>query len=168
MKKILILVMSLVIGLATIGCNQSPKKVQQENNKSQNETQQENSKNMNTESTQEKKRTIHEGALKGESIADKLVMEKGIADASVIVLENEALVAVILSEGETMTKQITDKIKEIVKSSDKNINKIAITQDKDMFFKVDSMAQTMMKEERPDSIKTDFDNTIKNIGIESI
>ncbi|WP_352418466.1 YhcN/YlaJ family sporulation lipoprotein [Proteiniborus sp.] len=108
-----------------------------------------------TESNQE--------VIKGEVAADALVDLSGIDDATVVFSDNQAIVAVIVSEGE-ISEDLKRRIIDTIKDYDENINRINITADKNLFYRLDDIQQSLIRGEQNRTISEDIKNILSEIN----
>lgn len=168
-KRILTVITVIMCSTIISACNTTaPKKINDDVKKEAVEKSVERKNIVKKDVSNNEEQVNYEKTLRGESIANSLVMEKGIEDASVAVINDEAIVAVVLSKNEKLSNKRKEDIKKIVNSFDNSIRKVYITENKETFFNVDEVAQSIMKKNYSEDIKRKFEDIKSNLNVENI
>lgn len=151
----------LTLSLISVGCRPaekpSPDNITQQQAEIDRYIEKENLRRQNDKDYQQ--------VVKAESIADSLVDQEGIYDATVVLHENKALVGVdALEEREgKLSQDMKYKIMNTVKAFDAEIKNVTITSNKDLFNKIDDIEQSLIRGDTKRNISKEIDEIIKKI-----
>lgn len=107
----------------------------------------------------------YQQVIKAEAIADALVREEKIYDATVVLYDDHALVGIEIVEDiqGNISKEIREKVQSIVKEMDNKINTVTISSDDEIFNKIDKLQHSLIKGDERKNISKEIDSILKEI-----
>ena len=156
-----ILLFVLTLSLISVGCRPAekpdPDDIVQDQDEIDRYIEKENLRRQNDKEYQQ--------VVKAEAIADTLVDQEGIYDATVVLYKGNALVGVeVLEEIEgKISKDMRERIINTVKTFDDEIKDVTITSDKELFNKIDDIEQSLIRGDEKRNISKEIDAIIKKI-----
>jgi len=108
----------------------------------------------------------YQQVVKAELIADNLVSEKKIYDATVLLYSQKALVGIEIVEdiNGNIPNEISEKVKNIIKEIDSEIKTVIITSDDEIFNKIDELERSLIKGDERRNISKDIELIIQEIN----
>ncbi len=162
-KKLItfILLLMVTILLISVGCRPaekpSPDNLVQDQDEIDRYIEEENKRRQNDEGYQQ--------VVKAEAIADALVDQEGIYDATVVLYNGKALVGVDVAEQNEgkLSENLRDRIMNTIKTFDNEIRDVNITTNSDLFNRIDDIEQSLMKGDTKINVSKEIDAIIKKI-----
>jgi len=126
------------------------------------------SKGKSTETTTNsdtQKDSTTDNVMMGKKIAQNIEDIEGIEKATVFIKESTALVGVVLKDGTNeISQDMKAKIEEKVKETSNDIRKVAATADKELFQKLDKMANDFMNGKTLEELKKDLQEILQRLS----
>jgi len=151
---VLSIFVALFIGTVIfMGCSKS-----KDNEKSEGKSTETTSKDTQKDSTTD-------SVMMGKKIAQNVENIEGVEKATVFIKESTALVGVTLKDGANeLSEDMKAKIEEKVKETSSDIRKVASTADKELFQKLDKMANDFMNGKTLEELKKDLQEILQKLG----
>lgn len=151
---VLSIFVALFIGTVIfMGCSKS-----KDNEKSEGKSTETTSKDTQKDSTTD-------SVMMGKKIAQNVENIEGVEKATVFIKESTALVGVTLKDGANeLSEDMKAKIEEKVKETSSDIRKVASTADKELFQKLDKMANDFMNGKTLEELKKDLQEILQQLG----
>lgn len=154
---VVILFISIVI---LFGCS----KANDNDSGSKNQNQSENGGSSTTNKNDSNKDSNSDDILLGKKISQSIKDIEGVEKATVFIKESTALVGITLKDGsQEVSSEVRKQVEEKVKEASKEIKKVAITADKEMFEKLDAMANDFMNGKTLEELKKDLAEIMERI-----
>jgi len=122
-------------------------------------------KSTETTSKDTQKDSTTDSVMMGKKIAQNVENIEGVEKATVFIKESTALVGVTLKDGANeLSEDMKAKIEEKVKETSSDIRKVASTADKELFQKLDKMANDFMNGKTLEELKKDLQEILQKLG----
>lgn len=152
-----IVVMLIIAVVVLFGCAKA-------NDANENGGKSQNSNSSTSSNTEPNRDSNTDDVLLGKKISQSIKDINGVEKSTVFIKETTALVGVTLKDGsQEISSELRSQIEEKVTQESKDIKKVAITADKEIYEKLDAMANDFMNGKTLEELKKDLTEIIDKI-----
>lgn len=170
-KMFILFLITLLVFLLLIGCRAPEKPDTEEDIGEQDYITEDRDRNMDMDMDMDEEIIDERDAdgqivYRAETIADSVVNIPGIDDATCIIKGDTAIVGVIVGDitENKLTAELKEQIIDTVKSTDYDIKNVLLTENPQLFERIDGIEQRMMRGETADKLATEINKIIKEIS----
>jgi YhcN/YlaJ family sporulation lipoprotein len=163
----ILFLITLLVFLLLIGCRAPEKPDTEEDIDEQDYIAEDRDRNLDMdEDIIEDRDADRQIVYRAETIADSVVNIPGIDDATSIIKDDIAIVGVIVGDitENKLTAELKEQIINTVKRTDYEIKNVLLTEDPQLFERIDGIEQRMMRGETADKLATEINKIIKEIS----